>query len=92
MSNFRQFDRATGFLLPPSLDEWLPERHLARFVVEVIDGLDLSAMVKSYRGSGPATQMIAPVGLQTHWPVVRGGSGVLARFLRRPDFLLTPLQ
>jgi hypothetical protein len=33
MGNFRQFDRATGFLLPPSLDEWLPERHLARFVV-----------------------------------------------------------
>src|ERR1700751_1444257 len=54
MSNFRQFDRATGFLLPPSIDEWLPERHLARFVVEVIDGLDLSAMVKSYRGSGSA--------------------------------------
>src|SRR5262249_24180107 len=54
MSNFRQFDRATGFLLPPSLDEWLPERHLARFVVEVIDGLDLLAMVKSYRGSGSA--------------------------------------
>src|SRR6201995_5815619 len=54
MSNFRQFDRATGFLLPPSLDEWLPEQHLARFVVEVIDGLDLSAIVKSYRGSGSA--------------------------------------
>ena len=54
MSNFREFDRATAFLLPPSLDEWLPERHLARFVVEVIDGLDLSAMVKSYRGSGSA--------------------------------------
>jgi hypothetical protein len=44
MNNFRQFDRATGFLLPPSLDEWLPEQHLARFVVEVIDGLDLSAI------------------------------------------------
>jgi hypothetical protein len=29
-----------------------PERHRARFVVEVIDGFDLSAMVKSYRGSG----------------------------------------
>jgi transposase len=55
MSNFRQFDRATGFLLPPSLDEWLPERHLARFVVEVIDGLDLPAMVKSYRGGGSAS-------------------------------------
>src|SRR5271168_3394270 len=39
MSNFRQVDRQTGFLLPPSVDEWLPERHLARFVVEVIEGL-----------------------------------------------------
>jgi len=55
MSNFRQIDRDTGFLLPPSVDEWLPERHLARFVVEVIDGLDLGAMVKSYRGSGSAS-------------------------------------
>src|ERR1700747_731899 len=55
MTNFRQFYRATGFLLPPSLDEWLPEQHRARFVVEVIDGLDLSAMVKSYRGSGSAS-------------------------------------
>jgi transposase len=54
MSHFREFDRATGFLLPPSVDEWLPERHLARFVVEVIEGLDLSAMVKSYRGTGSA--------------------------------------
>lgn len=55
MSNFRQVDRETGFLLPPSVDEWLPERHLGRFVVEVIEGLDLSAMVKAYRGSGSAS-------------------------------------
>ena len=55
MSNFRQVDRKTGFLLPPSIDEWLPERHLARFVVEVIEGLDLRAMSGSYRGSGSAS-------------------------------------
>ena len=55
MSNFRQVDRETGFLLPPSVDEWLPERHLARFVVEVIERLDLSAMVGAYRGSGSAS-------------------------------------
>src|ERR1700733_14157106 len=54
MGHFREFDRATGFLLPPSVADWLPERHLARFVVEVIDGLDVSAMVKSYRGTGSA--------------------------------------
>jgi transposase len=55
MSNFRPTDRLTGFLMPPSVDEWLPQRHLARFVVEVVDGLDLSAMSKSYRGSGSAS-------------------------------------
>src|SRR6202048_2515210 len=55
MSNFRAIDRETGYLLPPSVDEWLPERHLARFVVEVIDGLDLSAMSNSYRGAGSAS-------------------------------------
>ena len=55
MSNFRMIDRQTGFLLPPSVDEWLPERHLARFVVEVIDGLDLRAMSGDYRGSGSAS-------------------------------------
>lgn len=52
MANFRPIDRDTGYLLPPSVDEWLPEQHLARFVVEVVDGLDLSAMSGSYRGSG----------------------------------------
>src|SRR3954466_8284099 len=55
MSTFRPIDRETGFLLPPSVDEWLPKTHLARFVVEVIDGLDLSTMTKSYRGSGSAS-------------------------------------
>ena len=55
MSNFRPINRDTGFLLPPSVDEWLPQRHLARFVVEVIDGLDLSELVNVYRGSGSAS-------------------------------------
>jgi transposase len=55
MSNFRQIDRETGFLMPPSVDEWLPERHLARFIVEVIAGLDLRSMSGSYRGSGSAS-------------------------------------
>ena len=55
MSTFRPTDRQTGFLMPPSVEEWLPSRHLARFVVEVIDGLDLTAMSGSYRGSGSAS-------------------------------------
>ena len=52
MSNFRTIDRQTGFLLPPSVDDWLPEQHLARFVVEIVDALDLRALSGDYRGSG----------------------------------------
>src|SRR5882672_1834042 len=55
MNNFRTIERQTGFLLPPSVDEWLPEKHLARFVVEVIDRMGLRAMGGSYRGSGSAS-------------------------------------
>ena len=55
MSNFRPIDRQTSFLLPPSVDEWLPQKHLARFVVELIDNLDVSAMSGAYRGSGSAS-------------------------------------
>jgi len=54
MSHFRQCDRNTAFLLPPSVDEWLPEDHLARFVVDIVDQLDVSAMTRQYRGSGKA--------------------------------------
>src|SRR4051812_25318897 len=54
MSNFRPIIRDMDFLMPPSVDEWLPQRHLARFVVEVIEGLDLRAMTGSYRGVGEA--------------------------------------
>jgi transposase len=55
MSNFRPINRDMDFLMPPSVNEWLPQRHLARFVAEVIEGLDLRAMTGSYRGSGEAS-------------------------------------
>ena len=55
MSNFRPINRDLDFLMPPSVDEWLPQRHLARFVAEVIEGLDLRCMTSSYRGSGEAS-------------------------------------
>ena len=54
MTNFRPIDRATPFLLPPSVDDWLPKDHLARFVVDIVDQLDLSALIRQYRGTGSA--------------------------------------
>jgi len=50
--HFVSVDRATPFLLPPSLQEWLPEDHLARFVIEVVDQLDLSPLESAYAGRG----------------------------------------
>jgi len=49
---FRQVDRETLFLLPPSMDDWLPEGHLARFVVEIVGQLDLTAIKSAYAGRG----------------------------------------
>lgn len=49
---FRQFDRDTLYLLPPSLNDWLPEGHLARFVVEVVEQLDLTSITAAYAGRG----------------------------------------
>jgi transposase len=54
MSRFIPVDRETTYLLPPSVDEWLPTDHLARFVVEVIEQLDLSALTRQYGGRGSA--------------------------------------
>ena len=52
MRRFVQVDRETDYLLPPSVDEWLPGNHLARFVVEVVDQLDLSRLTGAYAGRG----------------------------------------
>ncbi len=52
MSNFIVANRKTDFLLPPSVEDWLNEDHLARFVVEVIDQLDLSNLTRKYAGRG----------------------------------------
>ena len=52
MAKFIVADRKTDYLLPPSLDDWLNQDHLARFIVEVIDQLDLSKLTQQYAGRG----------------------------------------
>jgi hypothetical protein len=34
---FVDLDRDTLYLLPPSIQEWLPEKQLARFVVDIVE-------------------------------------------------------
>ena len=45
-------DRETPYLFPPSIQDYLPEDHLARFIVEIVDNLDLSHFSLAYSGKG----------------------------------------
>jgi transposase len=48
MKTFRPYDPDQLLLLPPALQDWIPEGHLSRFVSEVVDELDLSAIEGTY--------------------------------------------
>jgi transposase len=50
--NFIAVDREQVLLLPPDLRDWLPQDHLAWFVLAAVDELDLSAFVAAYRRDG----------------------------------------
>ena len=49
---FKAMDRETPYLLPVSVQDWLPEQHLARFVVDVVSRLDLHELKMPYTGVG----------------------------------------
>ena len=52
MKKFIVADRAQRMQMPYYLDDWLPEPHLARFVVEIVDKLDMSCIYNQYKGVG----------------------------------------
>jgi transposase len=50
--NFLRGDRDQPFLLPPDLHDWLPEGHLAWFILDVVDQLDLASFYRAHRDDG----------------------------------------
>lgn len=50
---FRPYDPQQQLLFPPSLQDWVPEDHLARFIGDVVDSLDLAAVYASYDTKDP---------------------------------------
>lgn len=50
--NFIACDREQPFLLPPDVREWLPEDHLAWFVIDAVGVMDTSAFHAAYREDG----------------------------------------
>lgn len=51
-TRFKAFDRDTLYLMPPSIHDWLPKDHLARFIVDVVLKLDLRPIENAYDGRG----------------------------------------
>lgn len=49
---FVPIDRETPYLFPPSVQDYVPEDHLARFVVEIVEQLDVSRLALTYSGKG----------------------------------------
>jgi transposase len=54
-TKFKEVDRMTPYLFPESVDDWVPEDHLARFVVEIVDNLDIAHIESKYGGRGGIT-------------------------------------
>jgi len=54
MSRFKPIRRDMNCLFPPSMSDWLPEHHLARFIVEIVEQLDMKPMERAYGTSGSA--------------------------------------
>src|SRR3954454_11891426 len=50
--NFIACDREQSFLMPPDVRDWLPENHLAWFVIDVVGVVDTSAFYAAYRADG----------------------------------------
>ena len=50
--NFIESGREQGFLLPPDVRDWLPADHLAWFVIDAVQDMDLAAFYGAYRADG----------------------------------------
>ena len=51
-ATFKTVDRKTPYILPPSMDDWLPRDHPARFIVGAVPTLDLEPIRAAYAGRG----------------------------------------
>ena len=63
--NFIACDREQSFLMPPDVREWLPEGHLAWFVIDAVGGMDLAAFYGAYRRDGHGRAAYEPAMMVT---------------------------
>jgi hypothetical protein len=75
--NFIAVDREQAFLLPPDVRDWLPESHLAWFVLDAVGQMDLSAFYAAYRRDGWGRPAYDPA---EHWRHLRTTNPIESSF------------
>ena len=58
--NFKECNREQIYLMPPSLQEWLPEKDMAWFIIDVVEQIDLSSYYRKYRADGRGQEAYDP--------------------------------
>lgn len=58
--NFKECNRQQIYLMPPSLQEWLPEKDIAWFIIDVVEQMDLSGYYRKYRADGRGQEAYDP--------------------------------
>ncbi len=83
--SYRPYEPQQEMLLPASLQDWLPKGHLAYFISDTVDVLDLKAFYSRYAGGGARNQPFQPA-MKGGGPAVgRSGGHERSRAPRRPD-------
>jgi hypothetical protein len=83
LTSFLPYEPDQDFLLPPSPAEWLPENHLAYFVSEIVDRLDLQRFYARYEGNGRRNQPFDPAMKSCLWSFKNARDGRAAGQQRR---------
>ncbi len=58
--NLKGCNREQIYLMPPSMQEWLPEKDMAWFIIDVVEQMDLSAYYRKYRAGGRGQEAYDP--------------------------------
>ena len=73
--NIKTVNREKIYLMPPSLQEWLPEKDMAWFIIDVAGQMDLSAYYRKYRGDGRGQEAYDP-SMMAALPVYAYSNGI----------------
>ena len=85
--NFRRYDTRQSLLLPPNLEDWLPEKHIARFISDLVDHeIDLTPFLEGYGNLEGGNSAFHPALMLKLWLYGYGVGTVSSRRVARATY------